>query len=246
MLAVLVFTPALPLFHGWGLPCCPGALLGRTLRGPTHTPGTFQTHRDQPWGEKRRERRNWGGLSASQRCCSLPVLLTSLPAPILQVMLLGDSGVGKTCFLLQFKDGAFLSGTFIATVGIDFRVRPPQLPAPRPSPPAPWPGQCAGQGEWEIPASVPPVISQPAAGSCWNPSTPPWESSNRQKSPLVLLPLTFKLAKSLGLAHPSCVHGLGVCAGQPVHSTMQAKAHSWGGQTQVAVISCLERAEIGC
>ncbi|NXC20657.1 RAB37 protein, partial [Corythaeola cristata] len=38
-----------------------------------------------------------------------------------QVMLLGDSGVGKTCFLLRFKDGAFLSGTFIATVGIDFR-----------------------------------------------------------------------------------------------------------------------------
>ncbi|XP_048653870.1 ras-related protein Rab-37 isoform X9 [Marmota marmota marmota] len=36
-------------------------------------------------------------------------------------MLLGDSGVGKTCFLIQFKDGAFLSGTFIATVGIDFR-----------------------------------------------------------------------------------------------------------------------------
>ncbi|XP_030362032.1 ras-related protein Rab-37 isoform X1 [Strigops habroptila] len=38
-----------------------------------------------------------------------------------KVMLLGDSGVGKTCFLLQFKDGAFLSGMFIATVGIDFR-----------------------------------------------------------------------------------------------------------------------------
>ncbi|XP_035198611.1 ras-related protein Rab-37 [Oxyura jamaicensis] len=38
-----------------------------------------------------------------------------------KVMLLGDSGVGKTCFLLQFRDGAFLSGTFIATVGIDFR-----------------------------------------------------------------------------------------------------------------------------
>lgn len=38
-------------------------------------------------------------------------------------MLLGDSGVGKTCFLIQFKDGVFLSGTFIATVGVDFRVR---------------------------------------------------------------------------------------------------------------------------
>nr|XP_047920187.1 ras-related protein Rab-37 isoform X3 [Anser cygnoides] len=41
-----------------------------------------------------------------------------------KVMLLGDSGVGKTCFLLQFRDGAFLSGTFIATVGIDFRTHP--------------------------------------------------------------------------------------------------------------------------
>ncbi|KPP60031.1 ras-related protein Rab-37-like [Scleropages formosus] len=38
-----------------------------------------------------------------------------------QVMLLGDSAVGKTCFLVQFKDGAFLAGNFIATVGIDFR-----------------------------------------------------------------------------------------------------------------------------
>lgn len=45
-------------------------------------------------------------------------------------MLLGDSGVGKTCFLIQFKDGAFLSGTFIATVGIDFRVRWLQAPPP--------------------------------------------------------------------------------------------------------------------
>ncbi|XP_045841274.1 ras-related protein Rab-37 isoform X4 [Meles meles] len=32
-----------------------------------------------------------------------------------KVMLLGDSGVGKTCLLIQFKDGAFLSGTFLAT-----------------------------------------------------------------------------------------------------------------------------------
>lgn len=40
-----------------------------------------------------------------------------------QVMLLGDSSVGKTCILVRFKDGAFLGGNFIATVGIDFRVR---------------------------------------------------------------------------------------------------------------------------
>lgn len=38
-----------------------------------------------------------------------------------QVMLLGDSGVGKTCLLVRFKDDTFLTGSFIATVGIDFR-----------------------------------------------------------------------------------------------------------------------------
>lgn len=31
--------------------------------------------------------------------------------------------MGKTCVLVRFKDGAFLGGNFIATVGIDFRVR---------------------------------------------------------------------------------------------------------------------------
>ncbi|CAM1312403.1 RAB37 (predicted) [Pycnogonum litorale] len=38
-----------------------------------------------------------------------------------KVMLIGDSGVGKTCLLVRFRDGSFLSGTFISTVGIDFR-----------------------------------------------------------------------------------------------------------------------------
>lgn len=38
-----------------------------------------------------------------------------------KVMLIGDSGVGKTCLLVRFKDNAFLSGSFISTVGIDFR-----------------------------------------------------------------------------------------------------------------------------
>ncbi|EGW04451.1 Ras-related protein Rab-26 [Cricetulus griseus] len=42
-------------------------------------------------------------------------------SPLIKVMLVGDSGVGKTCLLVRFKDGAFLAGTFISTVGIDFR-----------------------------------------------------------------------------------------------------------------------------
>lgn len=40
---------------------------------------------------------------------------------VCKVMLVGDSGVGKTCVLIRYKDGAFLSGAFISTVGIDFR-----------------------------------------------------------------------------------------------------------------------------
>jgi hypothetical protein len=70
-----------------------------------------------------------------------------------KVMLLGDSGVGKsvdqqrylsrtficivecstvcflgkTCLLVRFKDGTFLAGSFIATVGIDFRNKIVQL-----------------------------------------------------------------------------------------------------------------------
>lgn len=38
-------------------------------------------------------------------------------------MLIGDSGVGKTCLLVRFKNNTFLGGSFISTVGIDFRVR---------------------------------------------------------------------------------------------------------------------------
>lgn len=40
----------------------------------------------------------------------------------IQVILLGDSGVGKTCILTRFRDGHFLGGNYISTVGIDFRV----------------------------------------------------------------------------------------------------------------------------
>ncbi|CAH1993206.1 unnamed protein product [Acanthoscelides obtectus] len=38
-------------------------------------------------------------------------------------MLLGDSGVGKTCILMRFREGRFLAGNFISTVGVDFRTK---------------------------------------------------------------------------------------------------------------------------
>uniref|UniRef100_A0A673IG02 RAB26, member RAS oncogene family n=1 Tax=Sinocyclocheilus rhinocerous TaxID=307959 RepID=A0A673IG02_9TELE len=48
-----------------------------------------------------------------------------------KVMLVGDSGVGKTCLLVRFKDGAFLAGSFISTVGIDFRKPSLSIEAPQ-------------------------------------------------------------------------------------------------------------------
>ncbi|XP_069809796.1 ras-related protein Rab-37 isoform X1 [Dendropsophus ebraccatus] len=62
-----------------------------------------------------------GDASAPHKCQKLSRSLSCIYDLTYKVMLLGDSGVGKTCFLIQFKDGAFLSGAFLATVGIDFR-----------------------------------------------------------------------------------------------------------------------------
>uniref|UniRef100_A0A671Q6N6 Ras-related protein Rab-37-like n=1 Tax=Sinocyclocheilus anshuiensis TaxID=1608454 RepID=A0A671Q6N6_9TELE len=39
---------------------------------------------------------------------------------ILQTILVGDSGVGKTSLLVQFDQGKFIPGSFSATVGIGF------------------------------------------------------------------------------------------------------------------------------
>jgi small GTP-binding protein len=42
--------------------------------------------------------------------------------PIVKLVMVGDSGVGKTCLLLRFADDAF-TPSFITTVGIDFKIR---------------------------------------------------------------------------------------------------------------------------
>ncbi|XP_043218796.1 ras-related protein Rab-37-like isoform X2 [Amphibalanus amphitrite] len=53
---------------------------------------------------------------------SLPPTLNGAQRDVtVKVMLLGDTGVGKTCMMIKFKDGHFLSGTYISTVGIDYR-----------------------------------------------------------------------------------------------------------------------------
>ncbi|TGZ68404.1 hypothetical protein CRM22_004272 [Opisthorchis felineus] len=43
--------------------------------------------------------------------------------PTFKVLLVGDSCVGKTSLLIRFKDRIFLKGTYISTVGIDYKAK---------------------------------------------------------------------------------------------------------------------------
>jgi len=41
---------------------------------------------------------------------------------LFRILLIGDSGVGKSCLLMRFADDTY-SDNFVATIGVDFRIR---------------------------------------------------------------------------------------------------------------------------
>ncbi|BHF58864.1 Ras-related protein Rab-10 [Sparganum proliferum] len=45
---------------------------------------------------------------------------------LFKLMLIGDSGVGKTCILFRFVEDSF-SSSFISTIGIDFKIKTVEL-----------------------------------------------------------------------------------------------------------------------
>uniref|UniRef100_A0A165X021 Uncharacterized protein n=1 Tax=Daucus carota subsp. sativus TaxID=79200 RepID=A0A165X021_DAUCS len=49
---------------------------------------------------------------------------------LIKLLLIGDSGVGKSCLLLRFSDGSF-NTSFITTIGIDFKIRTIELDGKR-------------------------------------------------------------------------------------------------------------------
>lgn len=48
----------------------------------------------------------------------------------IKLLMIGDSGVGKTCLLLRYANDSF-SPTFITTIGIDFKIKNIQLESKR-------------------------------------------------------------------------------------------------------------------
>jgi len=48
----------------------------------------------------------------------------------IKLLMIGDSGVGKTCLLLRYANDSF-SPTFITTIGIDFKIKDIQLDGKR-------------------------------------------------------------------------------------------------------------------
>ena len=41
---------------------------------------------------------------------------------LVKMIIIGDSGVGKTNFLMRFSEGNF-KGTYVATIGVDFKTK---------------------------------------------------------------------------------------------------------------------------
>merc|ERR1719270_2943148 len=45
---------------------------------------------------------------------------------LFKLLLIGDSGVGKSCLLLRFSDDTY-SESYISTIGVDFKIRTIEL-----------------------------------------------------------------------------------------------------------------------
>ena len=66
------------------------------------------------------------------KCHHVNTVYFTKPTPLLQIklLLIGDSGVGKSCCLLRFSEDSF-TPSFITTIGIDFKIRTIELDGKR-------------------------------------------------------------------------------------------------------------------
>ena len=61
-------------------------------------------------------------MSFSPDSCLTSIFFTVLSFLTPEVLIIGDSAVGKSCLLLQFSDQTF-SDNYVSTIGVDFKIR---------------------------------------------------------------------------------------------------------------------------
>ncbi|CAN6989565.1 unnamed protein product, partial [Brassica rapa subsp. trilocularis] len=71
-----------------------------------------------------------GLFSSSESMAAPPARARADYDYLIKLLLIGDSGVGKSCLLLRFSDGSFTT-SFITTIGIDFKIRTIELDGKR-------------------------------------------------------------------------------------------------------------------
>lgn len=58
--------------------------------------------------------------------CASPATMNPEYDYLFKLLLIGDSGVGKSCLLLRFADDSYLE-SYISTIGVDFKIRTVEL-----------------------------------------------------------------------------------------------------------------------
>jgi small GTP-binding protein len=74
--------------------------------------------------------RNYDFLVWNDRKCNEKALQGLTFHHQIKLLLIGDSGVGKSCCLLRFSEDSF-TPSFITTIGIDFKIRTIELDGKR-------------------------------------------------------------------------------------------------------------------